>query len=116
MGPWSCVPQTYGSILERKTPARHRIRAHGCAVRAGTTHHHAAALVAGDRDVATEHLRAVSHEFHSHAVAGISFIETPTVVLHGECQGTIGGGQLDTYLGYPPVPDRIGECLLRDPV
>src|SRR3569832_1389132 len=116
MGPWSPFPGETRSFLERKTPARRRSGAEGRAVRAGTAHHHAAALVVRDGDVAAQHLRAVTHEFHPHAVAGVSFIETPTVVLDGEGQRAFCRGEVDADLRDPAVADRVGEGLLGDPV
>src|SRR3569832_1552099 len=116
MGPWSPFPGETRSFLERKTPARRRSGAEGRAVRAGTAHHHAAARVVRDGDVAAQHLRAVTHELHSHAVAGVSFIETPTVVLDGQRQGTFCRGELDRDLRDPAVADRVGECLLGNAV
>ena len=64
-------------------------------MRASAAHGDPAALVVLDGDVPAQHLRAIAHELHSHAIAGISLVKTPPVVLHAEGQGAVGGRQVD---------------------
>src|SRR6188768_929770 len=105
------------SVLEWKTPARRRIPGERRAMRACATHDHATPLIVRDGDVAAQHLRAVTHELHAHAVvARVSLIETPTVVLNAEGQCALCRGEVNCDLRDASVADRIGERLLRDAI
>ena len=82
-------------------------------MRAGATDDHATPLVVRDGDVAAQHLCAVTHELHAHAVvARVSLIETPTVVLHAQCQSALCRGEVNRDLRDASVANCICESLL----
>src|SRR4051794_21359560 len=84
------------SVLERKAAARRRITGGRRTMRTSATDHDAAIRRVRDGHVTAQHLGAIAHEFHSHAVAArVSFIETPTVVLNTEGQCSFCRGELD---------------------
>ena len=86
-------------------------------MRTGATDDDTATLVVRNGDVSAEHLRAISHEFHAHAVvARVSLIETPTVVLNAEGQSAFCRGKLNRDLGYAPMADGVRERFLRDAI
>ena len=74
-------------------------------------------LVVRNGDVSAEHLRAISHEFHAHAViARVSLIETPTVVLNAQGQSAFCRGEVNRDLSDATMANCVGECFLRDAI
>src|SRR4030095_1068332 len=86
-------------------------------MRTGAAYDDAAALIVRDSDITAQHLCAITHQLHPHpVVARVSFIETPTVVLNAEGQGTFCRGELNRDLCDAPVAYRVGERLLGDAI
>src|SRR6478735_8212503 len=105
------------SVLERKSPARRQIPGERRAMRAGATDDHPTPLVVRNGDVAAQHLCAVAHELQPQAfVARVSLIETPTVVLHAQCQSALCRGEVNCDLRDASVAYCVGESLLGDSV